>query len=221
MAEEPYAPDGVVGLATFLAGLEEKDRIKWCLDVDLLSTHAECPDCGFLTKLVVTVSDKNKHITRKTACGRDECRKKENDSRRTLFFKNNTIFNLHTHLDMLTIVLVIYCFVVQMSPVATCAVVGGRLSASSVCRIFKHCRRACAWYFRTRQWRKLGGEAVPGGPHADAAVFHDGKLRHVVEFDERRCVCVCVHMSLRANRARLILKHVSRLNHVCSVCASK
>jgi hypothetical protein len=191
MTDELHVPDGLAGLATFLGRLEEAERIDWCLKLGLLSTQCECSYCGTLTALEVPVSDQARETTRHTACASRECRKKHR-YRRTIFFKSNTIFNICPNVDMILVVCVLYCFVVKMSPLAAATLVGGGISRTSVRRLYQSFRKACAWYFRERQWRKLGGEALPNDPDADKAVLMDNKLRHVVEFDECACACVCV-----------------------------
>ena len=109
-----------------LARKSEQDYIEWYRDISLLQKDCECPHCGTLTALDIPTNDQSKQKTRHTKCSDAECGKKHN-YRGTMWFKSNSIFSHFTHMDMLTVVLVIFCYTIQMSPVATATTVGASI----------------------------------------------------------------------------------------------
>jgi hypothetical protein len=191
MAVQLPVPSSFVELTTFLAQRNVHDQVTWYRQLGLASNQCECADCGTLSDLDVPNSDVHGDKTRHSKCANPACRKKHN-WRRTVFFKLNTIFNQHPQVAMSTTVLVLYCFVVRMSPRTASTVLGAAASPKTIRRLYWRFRMACGWWYRTHQLKRLGGEARTDSPNAGKAVQIDGKLRHVVEFDERRCVCVCV-----------------------------
>jgi hypothetical protein len=125
-------------------------------------------------------------------CKTPNCTAKSYNSKRTLYFKNGSIFAHHVQTSMDLIVCVILCFVLMLPPSTAALIVGFGISKDTIGHIYTHIRLACQHYNNKRHRRPLGGCVQPGDPLFKHAVQWEGKHRLVVEYDESKLVCVCV-----------------------------
>jgi hypothetical protein len=190
MAAPPFFPASLLELINFVARRSEQEVLQWLRDIKLLSTEGICPGCGKETKLELPTSTKAREKTRFSKCTDPECRKTKEYKRR-LFFKALSIFNHFPQQELTHVLQVIWHFINLEHPSKAAASVGGVMSVKTIRRIYERCRKACSWYYRRNHFKRMGGEAVAGEPGSGTAVQIGGKLRYVVEYDERTCVCVC------------------------------
>ena len=180
MSSDCFEPSSFSGLASHLATLSDPQRIVYFRQLDLLPSHAICGKCQAQTVLDVPDSDNHKDRKRFTSCKQTLCSRIQK-GRRTIFFKQNTIFENFAFTDMVTIVMLIFCFSVMCPAVTASVIVGRSISTVQVARVYDYLRQAVAGYNRKHHRGKMGGLAEVN----ESAAVNDGSgIRNVLEYDE-------------------------------------
>ena len=200
MAGLASATGCLASLKTYLNGRSCDQLVGDLRDIGLLCKSVKCPDCHLPNDLIAPLSDNEQDRTRRTKCRTLECRIKH-DYKAHLFFKWQSIFEWFTQMEMTAIVLVIFCYCLQMMPSTTELVVSAYISRKTVGAIYKRVRLAVQAYNNKHHRKRLGGPASEDDVHG-VRLEGETESRRVVEYDESElcvcvcaCVCVCVHMS--------------------------
>ena len=185
MANLPFLPSSFNDLAVFLSRQSERETIVWYRAIGLLASRTACDKCGTETELELPDSDQQSDIKRFSICSNKECADTHR-SRRTLFFKRHSIFENFPQTPMQSIVQLIFCFTFIIPPADAAVLVGGQITAVHASRVYSRVRLAAQWFNNVYYRRRMGGMVVPGDEDEDisSAVYYDGKLRYVVEYDE-------------------------------------
>ena len=170
--------------STFLSHLLQlgaKGRFECYRDLGLLQSQAKCPHCGRTNDLILPESDNKSDKTGKVQCKDKNCTVRHSYPR-CIHFKLGSIFE-HYRVKPIVVVLAIYTWCLQIQP-CMAALLIGNVCAHTISRIYEDIRLAVQQYNTTHHRGKLGGRVAPDHPDAQHAVYFEGELRRVVEFDE-------------------------------------